>query len=128
VAGRLLLRATPSLVYFAGRPLNWQCAFHAATGLPCPTCGLTRSVVMSLHGDWALAWNIAPAGPVAVAGLTIFALAMLALAFVQWVGAETLTLSASRWIRKSALAYAAAATVIWLGGWAVSLQSSLAAR
>jgi hypothetical protein len=127
-AMRALLRADESLVYFASRAMDFECAFRTATGLPCPTCGLTRSVVMSLHFEFARAWNMAPVGPVAVAGLAAFALAMLALASVQWAGAGNWIAAAPRWIRKSALAYAAAATIVWLGGWAVSLQSALAAR
>lgn len=128
VIGRVLLRADETRVYLAGRALDFECAFHAATGLPCPTCGLTRSVVMSLHGEFARAWSMAPAGPVAVAGLAVFALAMLALAFVQWAGAEDRAAYARLWIRKGALAYGAVATIVWLGGWVAHLESALAAR
>ena len=127
VAGRALLRADEARVYFMGRALNVTCAFRAATGLPCPTCGLTRSVVMSLHGEFARAWNMAPAGPVAVIGLGMFTLVMLALAVAQWAGARNWTAPAARWIRKSALAYVAALVIVWLGGWAVSLHAALAA-
>ena len=83
---------------------------------------------MSLHGEFARAWSMAPAGPVAVAGLAAFALAMLALAFVQWAGAENRTALMRLWIRRGALAYGAAATIVWLGGWVVSLEAALAAR
>jgi hypothetical protein len=126
--GRALLRADEARVYLAAWPVDLQCAFRAATGLPCPTCGLTRSVVMSLHGEFARAWSMAPAGPVVAAGLAAFALAMLALAFVQWAGAEERTAFVRLWIRRGALAYGAAATMVWLGGWVVSLEAALAAR
>jgi Protein of unknown function (DUF2752) len=126
--GRVLLRADEARVYIAGRALNLQCSFRSATGLPCPTCGITRSVVMSLHGEFARAWSMAPAGPLAVAGLAAFALAMLALAFIQWAGAEDRTVWMRLWIRRGALAYGAVATVVWLGGWAVNFEAALAAR
>jgi hypothetical protein len=29
----------------------WPCPFRAMTGLPCPMCGATRSVVLFVHGD-----------------------------------------------------------------------------
>jgi Protein of unknown function (DUF2752) len=126
--GRALLRADEMRVYVAGRALDLQCAFRAATGLPCPTCGVTRSVAMSLHGEFARAWNMAPAGPVAVLGLLAFALAMLALALIQWAGAEDRTAWMRLWIRRGALAYGTAATVVWLGGWAVHFEAALRAR
>src|SRR5579863_2484575 len=128
VAGRALLWADETRVYFAGRALDFACRFRASTGLPCPTCGLTRSVVMSLHGEFGRAWKMAPAGPVAVAGLAAFALAMLALALVQRRGAENRIAAARVWIRKGALAYGVAATIVWLGGWAAGLEAALAAR
>ncbi len=125
---RLLLRADESLVYVAGRAVNFPCAFRASTGLPCPTCGMTRSVAMSLHGEFARAWKMAPAGPVAVFGLTALGIAMLALAFLQASGGPERTRSVTRWIRQGALAYVAATTAIWLGGWAVGLRAALAVR
>ena len=29
----------------------WQCPILAATGIPCPGCGLTRATMQLLHGD-----------------------------------------------------------------------------
>jgi hypothetical protein len=40
--------------------LPWpRCPFFAVTGLPCVTCGATRSTIAFLHGDFlsALRWN-----------------------------------------------------------------------
>jgi hypothetical protein len=40
--------------------LPWpRCPFLAVTGLPCVTCGATRSAIAFLHGDFlsALKWN-----------------------------------------------------------------------
>ena len=40
------------------------CTFHLTTGLPCPGCGLTRSVVSCAHGQWAAAFHYHPLGPI----------------------------------------------------------------
>ena len=53
--------------------LPWpQCPFLAVTGLPCVTCGATRSAIAFLHGDFlsALRWN--PLAFVALCGLVAF--------------------------------------------------------
>jgi Protein of unknown function (DUF2752) len=61
--------------------LPWpRCAFHDMTGLPCLTCGMTRSAIQFFHGHFlaALRWN-----PLVLAGLcglsvfNIYALAVL---------------------------------------------------
>jgi hypothetical protein len=127
-AGRALLRADEARVYLAGRALDLRCAFREATGLPCPTCGLSRSIVMSLHGDFARAWRMAPAGPAAVAGVALFAAAMLGLTFLQALGGARQASDARVWIRRGALAYAAALIAIWAGGWLNAFATALYAR
>src|SRR5580704_19484056 len=100
LAARWLLRADEQHVFVLGRPIAWVCTLRSRYGLPCPTCGLTRSVVMSLHGEFAAAWRMAPVGPVALFGMIAFALAMLVLALSQWAGAFQWEAQARAWIRK----------------------------
>lgn len=59
--------------------LPWpKCPFLSVTGLPCVTCGATRSAIAFLHGDFltALRWN--PLAFVALCGLVAFDLYALA--------------------------------------------------
>ena len=61
---------------FLGRELHWGCWFKETFGIPCPTCGVTRSVILTLHGrvGQAIALNIG--GPALVAGCMIFGVLM----------------------------------------------------
>jgi hypothetical protein len=119
LAARLALRADQARVYVLGRPIGWQCSMRRI-GLPCPTCGMTRSVIMSLHGEWRQAWDIAPGGPVLAAGLLGLAVALCLFAIRRS--------ACPRWLRVGSAIYAAAAFSIWLGGWAAQFAAAWHAR
>ncbi|MGA2039586.1 MAG: DUF2752 domain-containing protein [Bryobacteraceae bacterium] len=121
---RVLLAAGPERVYFLGKPILAACAFRRATGLPCPTCGLSRSTVLALHGDLGAAWHIMPAGPVLVLGALAMAVALLGYAAVAPGWRPASRAAARRWIGRGGLAYGAAAVVLWLGGWAAQFLNA----
>jgi hypothetical protein len=54
----------------------WGCPFRAATGWPCPGCGLTRAADRLAHLHWAGALDANPLG--AVAGILLALCAVLA--------------------------------------------------
>ena len=59
-----------------------DCVFKAITGIPCPTCGSTRSVLLLSHGHLIAAFRMNPAtGAVFVSALIAFLCRLLALAF-----------------------------------------------
>lgn len=77
--------------------LRWpRCPFLALTGLPCVTCGATRSTIAFLHGDFlsALRWN--PLALAALCALVVFdlyaAIVLIGrrprLRIVDWSGKE----------------------------------------
>lgn len=55
------------------------CLFHNMTGLPCPGCGITRSVVCCGHLRFADSMAYHPLGPVVFAWLLVTALRRLPL-------------------------------------------------
>ena len=46
---------------------HWRCPLRQLTGIPCPTCYLTRSVLATLRGDLAQALEWHAFGPVLMA-------------------------------------------------------------
>jgi hypothetical protein len=82
------------------------CLFHAATGLQCPGCGLTRAFCAISHGQFSLAWGLNPVS------FHIYALAVLGLAYPYFVGAVPEKLV-------GAVALATAVSLAALGAWRV---------
>ncbi len=56
----LALLLTSRLLPPGGIPGVDLCAFHAATGLPCPGCGLTRAFCALSRGQFLDAWTLHP--------------------------------------------------------------------
>jgi Protein of unknown function (DUF2752) len=119
LVARLALTADASRVYCFGHPISWECSLRRV-GLPCPTCGITRSIVMALHGEFGAAWHMAPGGPVLLAGVLLAAVVLL-------IGAARQT-TLPRWIKPAGALYATAALAIWLIGWAGQFHAALAGR
>ena len=49
-----------------------SCPLRALTGIPCPTCFLTRATCASLRGDWPHALELHAFGPVVAAALVLW--------------------------------------------------------
>jgi hypothetical protein len=69
----LVCDATPESVHMLGWHVDLGCGMRQAFGIPCPGCGMTRSVLLTLHGDVGAALAVNPVGPVFVAGLLLLA-------------------------------------------------------
>ncbi len=48
------------------------CLFRSATGIPCPSCGTTRSVQALLHGNWPQALWLNPLGIIMAGAMLLF--------------------------------------------------------
>jgi len=56
---------------------GWSCPIRAATGLPCPGCGLGRAAVELLRGHWLAAVHTHPFAPLLVLVLLLMCAALL---------------------------------------------------
>jgi hypothetical protein len=63
-AAFLLLRILPQPQAGSIAGLPSPCPFFHLTHLPCPLCGMTRSLVCTAHGDWSSAFWWHPLGPI----------------------------------------------------------------
>ena len=84
--GLVLLRvaawADANQVWLFGRQLHWGCWFKEHYGFPCPTCGMTRSVILTMHGDFHNAFLLNPAGPFLIVGMILVAIISLRLPLI----------------------------------------------
>lgn len=118
-AAGMALSADREHVYVFGKvQTGAMCLFKQRFGISCPTCGMTRSVVLTLHGEAGTAWQLNPGGPIAVLTTLYLSGAMLALAFFQRTGRDSAAGTARRRIRLSTLmlgvALAAAVVFHWV--------------
>lgn len=72
-------------ISFGGFLIPDVCVFKNLTGLPCPGCGLTRSMTAAVHGDFFLSWRFHRLGLVTVAYILLqFMISIVILAVWKW--------------------------------------------
>lgn len=105
VAGGVAVGAASARVIPLGL---WSCPVRQLTGIPCPTCYLTRSVLATLRGDLlqALQWHAF--GPVLVA---------LALGLGGWL------LLGGRWLDRLLIQGGCGVALLGLGYWLLRIWS-----
>lgn len=92
-----------------GRAASWD-LFYRLTGIPCPGCGLTRSLAHLAHGDIAASLRLHPLG-----GLLFLQTALAwSLWGVQLARRPARPILTERRLALWALANAAALLVVWL--------------
>lgn len=69
-----------------GLSIPTTCGFRLLTGMPCPSCGMTRSVCLTVRGQLGSAFGLHPLGPVFTLAMVLqvaFSLLSLALPRVR---------------------------------------------
>ena len=88
------------------------CPFRLATGVPCPFCGLTRSLVAAGGGHWETSLELSPLGP---------AVLILAAPVLVWISVAT---ARQQRLRLPVPVLAAAVALVAVS-WAVQLSGGL---
>ncbi len=83
-AAAVLVTADATGIWIHGARYDGACAMRQYLGIPCPTCGMTRSVVLTLHGRIGDALTVNPAGPFWAAA--VLATGMMLLLRRRWTG------------------------------------------
>ncbi|MDQ1557053.1 MAG: hypothetical protein QOD32_113 [Pyrinomonadaceae bacterium] len=123
VSVRALASVVDGRVFVLGRELRWECWFKRGFNFPCPTCGLTRSVILTLHGRAGEAWQQNPAGLLLVCGLVLLGLALLYLAFYRTRHTPHASGAIRRRIRIATKVYAHLLVAVLFAHWLVELAS-----
>jgi hypothetical protein len=117
----VVLRASASQAYFLGHPIALACGVRARLGVPCPGCGVTRALGLTLHGQIEDALRLFPAAPLAVFGIASFALVLLAYSAIERWGSAGRGAQLARATRAIGVVYACSLIVVWLGDWTLRL-------
>jgi hypothetical protein len=131
LAGSLLL---PLLAYdWVTSPQSIVlCPLRAVTGIPCPSCGLTRAVAHLERGHWAEALKFHPFSPLLfLLALVLFLLLLLELATRKKIIFNPLRNRRSVYVLFAVVVvFQAARTVIFFahGGWTVFWHENIIAR
>jgi hypothetical protein len=119
---RALASADADHVFVAGRELRWGgCLFQRAFGVPCPACGMTRGVLLTLHGHVVDALSVNPAAPVLTLGVVLFAAALVLIAVYQRAHDPLSSGRLHARLRLAARAYAGLLFAVMLARWVVEL-------
>ena len=103
----------PDALLLFGHPFGQSCPFREATGLPCPSCGMTRSWVWAVRGEFWLALQFNAAGAVLFGGIVVNAL-------IRMVGLAGVPLPQGMW--KGGVAATLCWLLLWVGGWLLRMN------
>jgi len=110
-AARVTMRADTKDVWLLGHRTAAACTFRQHFGVPCPNCGMSRSLILSMHGNLHEAMLLNPAGPLLIAGIIGAALLLLGGA------ASRNQTRVARWMLPSVLIYAVIYVAVLIGHW-----------
>lgn len=115
-------------VLIAGYELHGACWWQERFGAPCPFCGITRSMILTVHGEFARAAELNPAGVMIILGVALVCAACVFLGLSQNsrtsldAAARAATNRMHNRIALLFALYAALTVFVIIGGWAWRLR------
>jgi hypothetical protein len=125
---RFLFEADEAHSWFLGHSFGSACWFRVHFGIPCPNCGMTRSLILAAHGEFARSVRLAPGGAAMVLAAVVVSLMLGALGAAMLWGRASVIRALQTAARVTVLAGAALSASVWLGGWAVQVVRNLSSR
>lgn len=113
---KLISFATTKETWFFGRKFHIGCLFKDLMGFDCPTCGMTRSVILTLQGELQSAFQMHIGGSLFIFGILSFSLFMILSAIFPNSNLERKIIIVST-------AYFASVTLISFGFWILKINS-----
>lgn len=113
----LLLAALLATAWLFSGIATPRCLLHAATGIPCPTCGMTRATWHLLHGEIGRAFLLNPLMTAALlgAGLYVCYAAVVVIGRLPRLRLEALTKTEANLVRIAAIGLLAANWLYLIG-------------
>jgi len=113
----LLLAALLATTWLFSGIATPRCLLHAATGIPCPTCGMTRATWHLLHGEIGRAFLLNPLMTAALlgAGFYVCYAAVVVIGRLPRLRLEALTKTEANLVRIAAIGLLAANWLYLIG-------------
>jgi hypothetical protein len=113
----LLLAALLATAWLFSGIATPRCLLHAATGIPCPTCGMTRATWHLLHGEIGRAFLLNPlmTGALLGAALYVCYAAVVVIGRLPRLRLEALTKTEANLVRIAAIGLLAANWLYLIG-------------
>jgi hypothetical protein len=113
----LLLAALLATAWLISGIATPRCLLHAATGIPCPTCGMTRAIRLLLHGEIGAAFLLNPLMTTALLGAALYICyaAVVVIGRLPRLRLEALTETEANFVRFTAIGLLAANWIYLIG-------------
>jgi hypothetical protein len=122
IALPLVLRADREFVYFGSTALPEMCSLRKIYGIPCPTCGMTRGVVLTLHGQVKDAAATNAAAPVLAGVSLILGVFLMSSGGLRMARRERWAAKLTRWTRNIGITGSAGWVIALALNWIIELR------